>query len=634
MPKFLAVLLLFLGSFSVARAESNPQWVQIQTEHFTVITDSGDKQARQIAVQFEHMRSFFHQLFPGLGSDAGSPIVVFALRDRKGFNALEPAAYLAKGSLQLAGLFLRTPDKNYILLRLDTEEERPYSTVYHEYTHFLTRKAEWIPLWLNEGLAEFYQNTEIEGKNVRFGEPSADDILYLRNHKPLPLTTLLAVDYSSPYYHDEQKGSVFYAQAWALTHFIVITDYENKTSHMKDYAKFLMQHEDPVTAAQHAFGDLGKLQGMLDGYISQLAFKQVSAKLTTDVDEASFKSTPISLDDVNAMRANVLVGDGRSDEAKALLDKVLADDPKNTLANESEGLLCMRNQDFTCARKWFTEAVKLDSKSYMANYYFAVMSMQAGVKDSDDAIESSLLAAIKLQPTFAPSYDALAHFYGIHNEKLDDAHMLYVHAIQLEPEDVSYRINASNIEMQRGNSGNAILILEGAATAARQPSDVAIVQARLAQMKNFQAMQEKYKSGFNASNSGNSIPSGTVKTSVTSAVTTDGKTFTVSAEPPAAEEKTWPVADAAAKRHTVNGTVKEVKCSYPSVLTLKLDEGAKSVSLFTANYYKVPFGAANFKPPDPLNPCKAIEGMKARIEYADVTDPDATGQIVSIILSK
>src|SRR5471030_1184215 len=283
MPRFFAVVLVCLGSISVAHAESNPQWIQIQSEHFTVITDSSDKQGRHVAGQFERMRSLFHSLFPAT-NDSGSRIVVFAFKDRKGFQALEPAAYLAKGALQLAGLFLNTPDKSYILVRLDTEGEHPFSTVYHEYTHFMLRKNAWLPLWLNEGLAEFYQNTEIEGKDVRLGQYSLDDILYLRDHPLLPLATLLAVDHNSPYYHEEQKGSVFYAESWALTHFIQFNDFANKTHRLQDYAKYLQQHEDPVTAAQHAFGDLGQLQKALNEYIGQRSFKLFTMKGTFTAD--------------------------------------------------------------------------------------------------------------------------------------------------------------------------------------------------------------------------------------------------------------------------------------------------------------------------------------------------------------
>ncbi len=65
----------------------------------------------------------------------------------------------------MAGLFLRAPDRNYILVRLDAQQEHAYGTVYHEYTHYMLRKADtWLPLWLNEGLAQFYENTDIDDK--------------------------------------------------------------------------------------------------------------------------------------------------------------------------------------------------------------------------------------------------------------------------------------------------------------------------------------------------------------------------------------------------------------------------------------------------------------------------------------
>ena len=96
-----------------------------------------------------------------------------------------PRPTSAKGQISLAGLFLNTKDKNYILLHLDTEgQQHPYSTVYHEYTHLqLSKASDWLPLWLNEGLAEFFQNTDIHDKDVQLGEPSFDDLLYLRQNQ-------------------------------------------------------------------------------------------------------------------------------------------------------------------------------------------------------------------------------------------------------------------------------------------------------------------------------------------------------------------------------------------------------------------------------------------------------------------
>jgi len=273
MLKKLLILALLLAAIPALAQKQGQHWLEVRTPNFTVFTNSSEKDGRRTALQLERMRAVFHLLMPAASDDA-APIIVLALKDRKAFRTVEPEAYLAKNQLDLAGLFLRTQDRNYILLRLDAEGDSPFATVYHEYTHYMLRKAEpWMPLWLNEGLAEFYQNTSLEDKQVLMGKPSIDNIEYLRQNRLLPLATLLQVDHNSPYYHDEQKGSVFYAESWALTHYLEVKDNENHTSRLHDYSRYLVQHEDTMAAAQHAFGDLAKLESSLNSYIRQSDFK-------------------------------------------------------------------------------------------------------------------------------------------------------------------------------------------------------------------------------------------------------------------------------------------------------------------------------------------------------------------------
>ena len=57
-------------------------------------------------------------------------------------------------------------------------------------------------------------------------------------------------------------------------------------------------------------------------------------------------------------------------------------------------------------------------------------------------------------------------------------------------------------------------------------------------------------------------------------------------------------------------------------------------SLYSNNYYKLPFSTLNYVPTGDLDPCKGIEGMKASVEYIDVKGQPVAGQIVSIELSK
>jgi len=88
-------------------------------------------------------------------------------------------------------------------------------------------------------LAEFYQNTDIRDKEVLLGEPSTENILLLRQEQLLPLATLFTVDYNSPYYHEENKGSIFYAESWALTHYLEVKDTRENTHRLTDYAKLV-----------------------------------------------------------------------------------------------------------------------------------------------------------------------------------------------------------------------------------------------------------------------------------------------------------------------------------------------------------------------------------------------------------
>ena len=96
----------------------------------------------------------------------------------------------------------------------------------------------------------------------------------------------------------------------------------------------------------------------------------------------------------------------------------------------------------------------------------------------------------------------------------------------------------------------------------------------------------------------------------------------------------YPDAPPTGPHHTVRGVLRAVRCSYPTVLTLTVDHAGKLTSLYSNNYYKIPFSTLNYAPTGDLDPCTGIESMKASVEYIDVTGQPVAGQIVSIELSK
>jgi tetratricopeptide (TPR) repeat protein len=632
----LAVLLLAASASAFAR-DSADHWLEVTTPHFVILTDASEKQGRHVASQFERMRTVFQALMPAASDSAGSPIVVLALKDKKAFQSLEPEAYLAKGQLDLAGLFMQAPDKNYILLRLDAEGEHPFSTVYHEYTHFMMRKAsEWLPLWLNEGLAEFFQNTDIHDKDVLLGQPSPGDILYLRQNKLLPIPILLKVDQTSPYYHEEQKGSVFYAESWALTHMIEVEDRQKGTNRIQAYSKLLAQKVDPATAAQQAFGDLNQLQRALNTYISENQFMMFRMNSAITVDESAFQVHALSTADADATRADVLVYNQRTKDAQSLIDSTLRDDPRNALAHETMGYLKFREGDIAGAQKWYSEAVQLDSKSYLAHYYFATMSMDSLSGGQRPEIESSLQTCIKLNPSFAPAYDALARYYAVFADKPDEAHLFNVKAIGLEPGNLNYRLNASTVLMNQQKYDDALRILKAAIHVARTPQEVASVQARIDQINQVQTGIAKHKeSAVEAVNLPQVTTTSTVDTRAYTVTGKDGRKLVLKPVS-AGDESRYPSAPATGPHHTARGVLRTVQCFSPAILTVELAPAGKAalVALYSNNYYQIEFTALNFTPAGEMNPCLDIDGLKAKVEYADTSDKANPGQILSIELSK
>jgi tetratricopeptide (TPR) repeat protein len=634
----IAVLLLLLTPASLLASQPD-HWLQIHTEHFTVITNASDKDARHVAGQFERMRAVFKKLIPTATGGENQPIIVLALKSQKDFDSVEPASALAKNQLKIAGFYEPAQDKNYILVNLAagySETAHPYATIYHEYTHLLNRNAEWLPLWLNEGFAEFYQNTDIEEKEVHLGQPSPEDIYYLRDNSLVSLATLFQVDHNSPYYHDEQKGTIFYAESWALTHYLIVTDRTKKTNRLGDYVKNLIHGQDSLTAAQNAFGDLKILQNDLEGYIRQGSFSSFMLPQAFPINEAAFVVEPISADNANAVRADVMDYVGRQTEASNLFETILAADPNNVLALENLGALKFHAGDIAAARALYDKAVAADSHSYLAQYYSAVFDLQEGSADPSP-IEARLQTCIQLNPKFAPAYDALAHLYAVHQEKLDEAHMANIHAIELDPANVSYRINAAMVLMQEDQPANALHVLQAAEKIA-SAGELAIVQGRIRDIERMQAQTAQANTAISSTDG-----QGTVSlTNTTPTVTTTTETVTTNHGRLVIEQGDtkphFPTAEATGPHHTVRGIVHNVKCYSGHVLSLRVEPlGKPPVNLYVTNYFKVDFYAMNFELTNELKPCTDIEGMKASIDYAELNDasnPNLTGQILKVELSK
>jgi Tfp pilus assembly protein PilF len=642
------VLLLqttLLISPAVARDKAE-DWLEVRTPHFVVVSNGNQKQTQVLIEQFERMRTLFQKAFPQSAAGGGPPITVIAVKSEKDFRALEPEAYLAKGQLKLGGYFLRAADNNFILVRLNAEGDHPYAIVYHEYTHFLLRKTdEWMPLWLNEGLAEFYENTEIRDKDPVMGQPSQENILWLRQNRLLPLATLFAVDRNSPYYHEENKGSIFYAESWAVTHYLMMRDFDEHTTKLREYMELVARNTDPVAAATRVFGDLGALQKGLDRYVAQTSFRDLILKGALAVGDVEYKTRPLTFAQAGALRAELLAYMNRAADAQTLAEAVLKEDPNSALAHEVMGYLKFRQGELTEAQQWYEKAVKLDSQSYMAHYYYAAITMSRGRQEkADDAqIESSLRTAIKLNPQFAPAYDQLAVYFGMRQKNLDEAHMLSVQAISLDPANLAYRMNSANLLMANHREEDAIRVLRNALKVAKSPAAVEQVENAVLMAEQYhQAQKDFQEHTVRETSEEDEAGAGSVQSAPS-----EDKAGESDGTPPALRRRTEAVREEPAHqvakretavvlrgpRRTLVGKIKGVRCSSPAILEFNLEGKDGMTALRSENYYKIEFSATGFVPTGELHPCTEIEGMRAQVQFLEASSGKA-GQITAVELRK
>ena len=198
------------GVLMLSGVAADVVWIEVKSPNFVVISDASRKQARRTAISLEQFRSLLQSALPKLKMDSGSHLTAFALKDEKGFKALLPKEALAKGAAMPAGMFISSPERYFVLLRTDTPVDLGYHAVYHEYVHMVMRlNFPDLPLWLNEGLAEFFAFARVADGKSDLGMPSPELLQTLKNGTMIPLSTLLGATRDSPHYREQGRWKCF-----------------------------------------------------------------------------------------------------------------------------------------------------------------------------------------------------------------------------------------------------------------------------------------------------------------------------------------------------------------------------------------------------------------------------------------
>jgi Protein of unknown function (DUF1570) len=489
---FLLLLLLSapaappLYARSQTENQSPSGWVEVRSPHFIVVSNASEDQAEKTAQHFEEIRAVFRTALPFASAHESPVITVLALRDEASMQELLPD-FWEKGHVRNAGLFVQRLGKAYIVLRMDLVTDNSYETIYHEYFHSITTPYyPYLPLWLSEGLAEFFGNAEINPKDVTLGRVNASLLRQLNGKTLIALPTLFRVDHASQYYNEQERTSLFYAESWALTHYLLVGNDDSRHAAIANYLKAL-QHQVPQDkAAQQAFGDLNVLARELARYVGSAYFREVRMKSAPEFESTGYKSRPLGEAESAAIRANFEVYRGRPNLAMPLVEEALRIDPNLALAHETRGVMEYLDGQRPNALVEINRAVTLDPQNYLTRFLRATLLEEDDVAyQPDDTAESDLRRSIALNPDYAGAYGFLASYLAGQKKELPEALGFAQKAADLEPGTWVYQYDLAEVLLRLNRSADAIAAGNRAIAEAIRPEDRERAKHFLAEMRRY-----------------------------------------------------------------------------------------------------------------------------------------------------
>ncbi|MFT3765048.1 MAG: hypothetical protein QM820_05975 [Minicystis sp.] len=255
-------------------AAGGAPWTEIRSPHFTVRTDLEDAEAQRVLGSIEEVYAVFKRVaFPSEG-DPHDRIDVTVFARARDYEAVAPAGANAYFDWLLPNDLEPAPTM-VMHGALDDDTRR---VLQHELTHFFVHQAfGGVPVWFNEGLAEYYSTVTVANGFAYVGLPRPDRHINLERAAPwksgrnseswVPIQALptfgrlVSLNPEAFYLWDDESRQASrlracnYAGAWGLVHLL----HEGPAEYRRRYAALadLLHHGKPFGLAwRTAFGGI------------------------------------------------------------------------------------------------------------------------------------------------------------------------------------------------------------------------------------------------------------------------------------------------------------------------------------------------------------------------------------------
>lgn len=245
---------LFRVTRVLLRGEKGPSWPRTfahQSQHFDVRSDINEHVCVRAAKLLEKFYEKFNAQIRRVAGSGGRRYPVYLFSGEAGYHAYTNELIGGRAE-HTAGLY--APALKQLLIWNLPDIEETLRTVRHEGFHqyFDELVPGEPPVWLDEGLAQYYEGSELVGGVWKHGQKLPARVQTLRRAPPRPLKTFLRTKRAA-FLHEASVGAN-YAQAWAFVCFLL----DGNSAHRRRLDALidaLASGKDSDASLDVAFGD-------------------------------------------------------------------------------------------------------------------------------------------------------------------------------------------------------------------------------------------------------------------------------------------------------------------------------------------------------------------------------------------
>lgn len=485
MTRLLLIALLALPSFapwfaSVPPPSDREHWITIDAGDLQIFSNAGERETTEIANNLVRMREAIGRITQ-LKVRSAVPTNVYVFRNEGSFNPFRDATLGRRANI--SGLFISGSEANFIMLQADAPGGID-RVVYHELTHYFVKNTlAGLPLWFHEGIAEYYSTFSTTGDNVDLGKPIKEHVMWLRDQPLIPLAQLFAMDEKSKDYNEGSRQGVFYAESWALLHYLLTGSPERK----EQLPKFLglLKAKQPVDVAfRVAFNtSYEEMERELKGYVRRFSFTYRRYPLA----DLAIKSVPapklMSRADVYYRLGDLLargtIG-GASSDAERFLAAAIAENKEHAGAYATLAMVHDAAGRGAEAQVEYERAVRFGSNDPNVYLFYGAtvlrnaanaMRGQSAPKGELDRARKLFTRAAELAPTSARALAGIGATYVISDEDPTPGIAALEKSLALAAGQDDVAVNLAQLYARTGRRAEASRVFESV-SASRTPEQV------------------------------------------------------------------------------------------------------------------------------------------------------------------